>query len=594
MAQGYLIIKHQVFGEITDEEVLKHLPKGDATPIYKIVDIKKEIIDMANVHLLDSVEYRIYQKNVIENEINPYLREHPDYQVLYFGTATIPLALHLGYCFGSWKEVEVYLLHREQMTWHWANDDEKPSLPVSTLFVKEAFPGPLDVIYKVEATYIMQEDELKDVVQNASKIIGLGLETIGKDVFRSQEQLRSFAHQFSLGLDSIANYLPNTDKIHLFPTVPVGLAFLMGTKINPLITKPVVTYQFNAQRTPKHEQILILQETGQPEANITPEDQQFIDEIKAALKIELEDRIAPYASDKTEDKHKYKEASISWVQQVLPKGTYAEMDKGFWKSVKDITQTILGSSSLSKETDRAGDGFYISEKNEWQIQDRFIFNIMNRLEKDKNRILRALRMFIFHEAVHIHQLLTNHTAQNIGRFPRVLEEVDYIADVWAMIHEYGYSRIYYSPETKNEKDFFLGMIEIASKTMWAFDDLDPNTEEMQIRRVNRYLFWYWNYLQIEDRACQSLEVIIAILANKPLLELRGLDIRAQAQRTIFRLIGFKVDDLEMAYLDTEGKIRRTSNSGGLQINEVVKGFRERNGEKILDQLKSWHHQIRNV
>ena len=28
-------------------------------------------------------------------------------------------------------------------------------------FVKEVFPGPLDVIYKVEATYIMQEDELK-------------------------------------------------------------------------------------------------------------------------------------------------------------------------------------------------------------------------------------------------------------------------------------------------------------------------------------------------------------------------------------------------------------------------------------------------
>jgi len=89
-----------------------------------------------------------------------------------------------------------------------------------------------------------------------------------------------------------------------------------------------------------------------------------------------------------------------------------------------------------------------------------------------------------------------------------------------------------------------------------------------------------------------LEHINAIIANKPLLEIRGLDIRAQTQRTIYRLTGFKLEELEIGYLDISGKIRRASNAGGFQLNEVVKGFRERNGEKILSQLKSWHHQIR--
>lgn len=591
MAQGYVIIKHQVFGEITDEEVLKHLPKEGKIPAYRIFDIKKEIIAMENVHLLDSVEYRIYQKNIIDEQVKPFLHEHPDYKVLYFGTATIPLALHLGYCFGSWREVDVFLLHREHMTWQWANDDEKPSLPVNSAFVKEEFPGPLDVIYKVEATYIMQEDELKSVVENASKVIGLRLESIGKDVFKNQEQLRAFVHQFALGIDSISNYLPNADKIHLFPTVPVGVAFLMGTKINPLITKPIIAYQFNSNNTPKHEQILILQDNEQPEANITPEDQEFIDEIKGALKTELENKIAPFATGKAEEKAKYPKA-VSWIQLVLKEGGYAEIGTGFWRSVKDIAETILVSSTLSMETDRAGDGFYISEQNEWQIQDRFIFNIMNRLDRDKSKILRALRMFIFHESIHVHQRLTNYTAINIGRFPRVLEEVDYIADVWAMIHEYSYSITYYNYETKDAKTFFTEIIGVASKTMWAFDDLDSNNEEMQIRRVNRYLFWYWNYLQIEDRGCRSLEDIISILVNKPLLEIRGLDIRAQAQRTIFRLTGYKIEELEIACLDINGQIKRASNAAGLQINEIVKGFRERNGDKILTQLKSWYHQIR--
>jgi len=592
MAEGYLIIKHQVFREITDVEVLQQLPNSGTIPAYQIFDIKREIIPMENVHQLDSVEYRIYQKNIIDNQIKPFLHDHPDYKVLYFGTATIPLALHLGYCFGSWKDVDVYLLHREKQTWNWTNDDDKNELPFSTNFVKEEFTGPIDVIYKVETTYNIQEDELKTVVENPNKLIGLCVEPIGKDVFRNQDQLKAFAHQFSLGLDSIANYLPATDKIHLFPAVPVGLAFLMGTRINPLVTKPIVTYQFNTNRTPKHEQILILQETAQAEVNITEEDQKFIDEIKNDLKAEFENKIAAFAKSKAEDKGRYG-TTLTWIKSILPEGNYSEIERSVWKPLPGIAETILSSSTLSKETNLVMDGFFITENNEWQISDRFVFNIINRLDRDQGKILRALRMFIFHEALHIHQALTNYTALNIGRFPRVLEEADYIADVWAMIHEYSYSKMYYNQKAKSEKEFFKEMIDVASKTMWAFDDLDPNNEEMQIRRVNRYLIWFWNYLQIEDRSCENLEHIISILANKPVLEIRGLDIRAQAQRTIYRLTGFKTEELEIGYLDMSGKIRRASNAGGFQLNEVVKGFRERSGEKILLQLKSWYHQIRN-
>lgn len=591
MAEGYVILKHQVFSEITDAEVLEQLPKTDAIPAYRIFDIRKEIIPMENIHLLDSLEYRIYQKNVIDHEVKPFLRDHPEYKVLYFGTATIPLALHLGYCFGSWKDVDIFLLHREQMTWNWAGGEEGNSLPFSVDLVGEEFTGPIDVIYKVEVTYTTQTDELKNVVEGASKVIRLSLQNLGKDVFRNQNQLKNFAHQFSLGLDSVANYLPAADKIHLFPTVPVGVAFLMGTKINPLVTKPIVTYQYNANATPKHEQILILQETTQPEINMTEADQQFILQIKQELKVELEEKVSTFAANKVEEKKKYGK-STSWVQFILPGGDYTEIENGYWRSLPDIAETILSTSKFSLDTDLVTDGFFITENNEWQISDRFIFNIINRLERDRSKILRALRMFIFHEALHIYQGLTNYTALNIGRFPRVLEDADYIADVWAMIHEYSYSKMYHNQDTKIEKEFFKHMIDIASRTMWAFDDLDPNTDEMQIRRINRYLIWYWNYLQIEDRSCSNLAQVINILANKPLLEIRGLDIRAQAQRTIFRLTGYKIEELEIGYLDIGGKIKRASNAGGFLLNEVVKGFRERNGEKILVQLKSWYHQIR--
>ncbi|MEO6301574.1 MAG: hypothetical protein ABIP51_00250, partial [Bacteroidia bacterium] len=40
------------------------------------------------------------------------------------------------------------------------------------------------------------------------------------------------------------------------------------------------------------------------------------------------------------------------------------------------------------------------------------------------------------------------------------------------------------------------------------------------------------------------------------------------------------------------RILRASNSGGIQLPELIKGFKERNGEKIIKQLKAWHDQIR--
>jgi hypothetical protein len=589
---GYIIIKHQVFGEITDDEVLKYLDVNGSTPKYRIFDVKRQIIGMEQIHDFDSQAYRIYQQEILEKEIKPYIDSNPDHKVLYFGTASIPLALHFGYCFGSWKPVEVYLLHRENMTWGWSNDS-KEKLPATSKFVGEHFSGSIDVVYAVEATYTVNEDELKEVVPTPCKTIRLSLNSIGKDVFRSQEQLQAFAYQFSLGLDTVASNLPGADKIHLFATVPVGLAFLMGTKINPLVTKPIVAYQFNRSRIPPHEPVLILQEVIGKEVNITEEDAQFIQSVRAELKQILGNQVAGYATSKREEAEKHGRPA-SWIEDALPEGAYPDMEAGYWKHIPSMSETILHNATLSDDIDKAEEGFYITELDQWQISDRFIFNIMNRLTRDKKKIMRALRMFIFHEALHVQQGLTNYTASGIGRFPRVLEEADYIADVWAMVYEYAFSKVNYRMETADTKGFFMEMIDIASKTMLAFDDLDPNINEMQVRRVNRYLIWYWNMLQIEDRLCKSLQDIIEILAVKPLIEIKGLDIRAEAQRTLYRLTGFKQDQLELGYLDKTARIERNANAGGLQISEIVKGFRERNGEQILHQLKSFHHQIRKV
>jgi len=589
---GYIIIKHQVFGDIPDEDVLKQLDNSEGVPKYKIFEIKRDIISMDHIQDFDSQSFRIYQQDMMEKEIKPFIDDHPDYKVLYFGTASIPLAMHFGYCFGSWKPVEVYLLHRERMTWKWFGDSTE-ELPATSQWMQESFAGPIDVIYKVEATYPINDEEIREVVTTPAKTISLALDTTGKDVFRIPEQLQAFAYQFSLGLDAVATNLPGADKIHLIASVPVGLAFLMGTKINPNVTRPVSVYQFSRTRHPHYEPVLILQETPLTEKIITEEEARFIQTLRAGLSQHLENQVAGFAAIKREQAEK-QGRSLQWIEDALPDGQYPDIKAGYWKYLPALAGTILPNATLSASTELAEEGFFVSESDQWQISDRFLFNIMTRLGQDTPKIMRALRMFIFHEALHIQQGLTNYTASGIGRFPRILEEADYVADVWAMIHEYAFSKAYHRSEAADAKKFFGEMIEIACRTMWAFDDLEPNPNQMQVRRVNRYLIWYWNSLQIEDRQCQSLEDIIEVLALKPLIEIRGLDIRAEAQRTLYRLDGFRQGQLELAYLDPRTRIERNANAAGLQIEDIVRGFRERNGERISQQLKTFHHQIRAV
>jgi hypothetical protein len=357
------------------------------------------------------------------------------------------------------------------------------------------------------------------------------------------------------------------------------------------MTKPVVLYQFNANKTPQYEEIFILQEDGVIVDPINEEDQQFISSIKIKLKEEL-DRLKAFAQSKQEEADRHN-SKLVWIDFILPQGAYPSLHEGYWKYQPTIADTILTHSTLADETGEADkrDGFYINDNGEWQLSDRFIFNIAKRIGKDEGNILRALRMFMLHEAFHIPQGLTNRTANSIGRFPRILEEADFIADVWTFVHEYAFSKMYYSGETKHEKDFFKGLFRLAIETMWSFVELAPNNNEIQVRSVNRFLIWYWAYNLVDDRKCQTIADIVNRLAVKPILEIKGLDIKALTQRIIYKLNNPRLSELEIGYAASDMKIYRYSSAAGLNLGELVEGFRERKSEKVFDQIKTLYHII---
>ena len=210
------------------------------------------------------------------------------------------------------------------------------------------------------------------------------------------------------------------------------------------------------------------------------------------------------------------------------------MDRFFaetcWKSFPTLSDTNLLGDSIDID-DTESSNFYKDGK--WRISDYFLGAVLRRFGNDPSGILRAFRMFIFHEALHFaFQNLTENTAEGIGRYPKVLERADYEADVWAMFQEYTFSDHYNLLNGLSPKEFFADLHIKAANTMWAFDIVESDPDEMQVRRIVRYLSLYFNLARILDPKVTTLVDIANELGNAPVIDLKGLNLKTDSDSRV--------------------------------------------------------------
>ena len=167
---------------------------------------------------------------------------------------------------------------------------------------------------------------------------------------------------------------------------------------------------------------------------------------------------------------------------------------------------------------------------------------------------------------------------------KVLETADYQADVYAIMNEYGY-HIKMRGEIQNLKKFFMDTIKVATETMWSFDDAGTDLEEIQIRRLNRYMIWYWIYARIESEG-NSLDDIISIFEEKPVIELNGLKTKEENNRFFFELEKRKDQPLELAIF-FKNQLIRDGSASNMLLEGLVKGIKEMKGEQTLNVMRSF-------
>lgn len=237
-------------------------------------------------------------------------------------------------------------------------------------------------------------------------------------------------------------------------------------------------------------------------------------------------------------------------------------------------------SRIEPTTTVEGGFAYREVARRWELDDALLANFARRLD-DEEAAARAARLFLLHETLH-HDArgLTSATAGGVGRFAKVLETIDYHADAYAILHEYDF----FTRRKQFDTDVaqrFTEIIETALETFWAFDDTEPS-DRMQVRRVHRYLIWYWQLLRI-GRAADE-EAAFRILADRPFIELAGPRQQTTRERTYFMFEKAPDGPLEIA-LVWEGRLRRYANGPAANITEMITGFQQRRGSLVKETLK---------
>jgi hypothetical protein len=578
--KGLIILLHNGFTKIAVDEVLAALPSGWHSLQREVKEINySQLLELQKLYDTGYEQYALEHKRYFTNAILPVLNARPDYKVIYFGMAPIPLCIDLGHLFHNYRNIDIYQRHHVSKEWYInleAEQDDKNLLQITGLPDQQQ-KGISDALIRLSISHNINSDDTYEILPNAAEI-DIQLDHASEDAITSSKKMTEVGESIKKAFDELSNNRSGLKTVHFFASIPCGVAFLAGTKISPNIHSYIQTYQYSRTKEPKYKKALLIKALLRPERKIVDKDKKKANELRELCNEELTKKVKQY-----NQYNKDMSVGRKWYEGLVPGVNNSIMNTKFWIDLPALYETSLKDDSFDFDTEVVNDGFYW-RMNKWFVDDNFFISLNNRLSNTED-ILKAVRLFLFHEAVHYKKhKLTDLTSVNIGSFPKVLETADYQADVYAIMNEYAY-HLEMKGKIQNQKQFFMDTIKVATETMWSFDDAGIELEEIQIRRLNRYMIWYWIYARIENEG-NSIDEIISILEEKPVIELNGLKTKEENNRFFFELEKRKDQPLELAIF-YKNQLIRDGSATNMPLESLINGIKEMKGELILNVMRSF-------
>lgn len=570
-----LVITHDVYAPIPEEEVYDTLKKYYGDCHFELVsfeNVSKQHGDFSSLYwqTLKSEQERWYTE-----EILPRIKKNAGNPVVYFGLAPIPLCMHLGYLMGGVTNVDVFMRHHDNKDWHWTGT-KAPELPLTGV-PGEKFHGKGDVVIQLSTYSKINAADTEKVVRHPMRTIQACPEHTDRDLLGTMDDTKAYAKVFFDALKRINELLPETEYVHLFAAVPCGLAFLMGTEIQPNVHKPIVVYHYVVTQDPPYIEAFSIQEEVVEMQGISEENKERIQEFRLAFKEHFDKDIRFFLKQQQEDKR-----ATHWFKAVCPnQEANGLFHTRLWSELPKIDQTILPTIKFSESPD-GGAGNHFFSTGEWHLPEELIYGWLESL--DVVSLKTIVRMFWFREAVHFKvNGVHSDNASGLSRYPSVLEKAEYQSDVYALLHEYAFDK---RNAFQNEPGFFGERIEVLIKTLYVLES-SARPHVMETRIVKRLLIWFFQWVRIEDAGCQSMEDVLEILSVKPEIDIR-LNLRIEDSNKVqFNLRTVELESLGISFY-YKGKVHVYGRQDGqISLENIPSALMKRD----LNQIKPVMRQL---
>lgn len=571
--KGAILLLHHGHQKILRDDVVSTIVDQFGTIDTKAIDIKYyTTIEYSKTNTFNKfIEYSIEHRRIFKEEIKPIIDKNPDYVICYFGFAPIPLIIDFGNLFHNYQQIYVFQRNHKTREWKYSSitsSFKKGDIIISGLPSIEQ-KGLNEATLRISTSHIVNELNTQDVVNDTVEV-DIKLRSADEDSIDSLNKMIQLGEEIKMVIDTLFNNVSRIDKIHLFGSIPCGLAFLIGVKISPTMHRRIQTYHYNASEDIKYKKALVINGINETEQELTVEEKKKAKKLRVVANDILKKEVIPNIELLDTKSH--------WLFRENKKKI--ESIESFWLDIPNLKTTSLSADTINTQNLDLGGEFYWRD-NSWEIDDRFFVALNNRLKKKEDKTT-AIKLFLFHESLHYsYHDLSSEKSVGIGSFAKTLETADYQADVYAIINEYYFSK----DNSKTPKEQFKNLIKVATETMWSFDDNGTDLERIQVRRLNRYLIWYFLYVIIEKNG-SSLENILKILLDKPVIELNGLTTDEENNRFYFNLEKRKNTPLEIGVF-YKNKVKRIGEASNFNISKLVNGVKTKNGNDIIDVLRSF-------
>lgn len=519
--------------------------------------------------------------------------EASDPALAFFGLAEVPHLLALGAYVGDERRVQLHDLYSED--WVWPEDRQTVTLrePTGIPTARVGVSG--EVVVRVEVTYPVRTDDVNEVVpQDRFDDVTLGLAKPDRGVVRSAQDVAAIRGQVREALAEIRAHYPRLERIHLICAAPASVCFAIGQELQIRNNVPVVTYRYRhtADGHALREAIVLTPgEAAMATRPLTDEEKAEAAEVRVGAWTDALDQVVRYATSMQRDN---RGREISAWYEPLQIAAEAEPSAPF-PVLPPLWDVVNARSSVDSEPLPGVDPPYAHPKTTWAWKLTDALLLAQRRSAtgesadgvDQPLLERLVRLFLFHESLHEHHVLTKYTALGVGRFPNVLERLDYMADLYAALHELDYTARQIKTLTTPEAlhDELVQVLDDVLHSHWAFVDADEDAPRWQVRHIRRFLNWYWRWAQV-NRARElprdgALAVALQILAESPAIEIAGLEQQVGGRRVYARLD--KLDpttEFSLGLVLENAHFFELTDSANVNLRELMAAFVRRDHEEI--------------